>query len=359
MTEGRIRVAVLFGGRSGEHAVSCVSAAGVIANLDPARFEVTAIGITLQGRWLRVDPAAIPAAAGRELPRLRDGQAAMVRLDTQSAALTVSAPQGATELDVDVVFPLLHGPYGEDGTLQGLLELADLPYVGPGVFASAAAMDKEFTKRILASAGLPVVPSVVLRRGESEVSLEDRARLGLPVFVKPARAGSSLGVSRVERWEDLSAAIDEARRHDAKVLVEAAAQGREIECGVLEYPDGRVAASRTAEIHVSGGRFYDFDAKYLDDVTTFDIPAVLPDGVEDRIRAMAVEAFRSLDAAGLARVDFFVGDDGSITINEINTMPGFTPISMYPRMWAASGLDYPALLSTLIDTAIARGTGLR
>jgi len=337
--------------------VSCISAASVIAHLDPDRFEVTAIGITPEGTWLQIDPAELPAARGRDLPQVTDGRVALLRLDTSSPSITL--PASAEALDVDVVFPLLHGPFGEDGTIQGLLELADLPYVGPGVLASAVAMDKEFTKRLLASAGLPVAPAVVLRRTDETVGIDDRARLGLPVFVKPARAGSSLGVSRVLRWDDLDAAIAEARRHDPKVLVESAVAGREVECGVLEFPDGRIEASPTAEIHVSGGRFYDFDAKYLDDVATFDIPAVLPAGVEQRVRAVAVEAFRALDAQGLARVDFFVGDDGAVTVGEVNTMPGFTPISMYPRMWAAAGLDYGRLLATLIETAIARGTGLR
>lgn len=350
-------MAVLFGGRSGEHAVSCLSAASVIANLDPERYDVTAIGITPTGQWLNIDAAELPAAHGRSLPQVTTGRIAQLRLDTLSSSITL--PVAAEALDVDVVFPLLHGPFGEDGTLQGLLELADLPYVGPGVLASAAAMDKEFTKRLLASAGLAVAPAVIVRRGETTVSVVDRDRLGLPAFVKPARAGSSLGVSRIERWADLDAALAAARMHDPKVLVEAAVSGREIECGVLEFPDGRVEASPTAEIHVSGGRFYDFDAKYLDDVTTFDIPASLPDGVGDRVRRMAVDAFRALDAQGLARVDFFVGDDGSVTVNEVNTMPGFTPISMYPRMWATAGLDYAALLTTLIETALARGTGLR
>lgn len=360
MATGRIRVAVLFGGRSGEHAVSCISAASVLGNLDRELFDVTAIGITRSGMWRQLDPAGLAIEPGSAMPEVTDGSgggAALLRLDTVSSALTL--PASAESLDVDVVFPLLHGPYGEDGTVQGLLELADLPYVGPGVLASAAAMDKDFTKRLLVSAGLAVAPYVVLRPPEVTISAEDRERLGLPVFVKPARAGSSLGVSRVEHWDDFADAVAEARRHDPKVLAEAAVVGREIECGVLEFPDGRVEASPTAEIHVAGGRFYDFDAKYLDDVTTFDIPAKLPDGVEDRVREMAVAAFRALDAQGLARVDFFVSDDGSVTVNEVNTMPGFTPISMFPRMWGAAGLSYPELLTVLVRTAIARGTGLR
>ena len=360
MATGRIRVAVLFGGRSGEHAVSCISAFSVLTHLDRDLFDVTAIGITRGGRWRRLDPAALAIASGSAMPEITDGSgdgAALLRLDTVSSALTL--PASAESLDVDVVFPLLHGPYGEDGTVQGLLELADLPYVGPGVLASAAAMDKDFTKRLLVSAGLAVAPYVVLRSPEVTVSTDDRRRLGLPVFVKPARAGSSLGVTRVQQWDELSDAVAEARRHDPKVLVEAAIAGREIECGVLEFPDGRVEASPTAEIHVSGGRFYDFAAKYLDDVATFDIPAKLPAGVEQRVREMAVAAFRALDAQGLARVDFFVSDDGAVTVNEVNTMPGFTPISMFPQMWGAAGFTFPELLTTLVRTALARGTGLR
>lgn len=360
MATDRIRVAVLFGGRSGEHAVSCISAAGVLANLDRDLFDVTAIGISRSGVWRQVDPAALAVESAGSLPEVTDragAGAALLRLDTVSSALTL--PASAEALDVDVVFPLLHGPYGEDGTVQGLLELANLPYVGPGVLTSAAAMDKDFTKRLLASAGLAVAPYAVLRPPQQALPADERGRLGLPVFVKPARAGSSLGVSRVQRWDELPGAVAKAREHDPKVLVESAVAGREIECGVLEFADGRVEASPTAEIHVADGRFYDFAAKYLDDVATFDIPAALPDGVEERVRAMAVRAFKALDGQGLARVDFFVGDGGAVTVNEVNTMPGFTPISMYPRMWAAAGLDFTALLTTLVRTAIARGTGLR
>ena len=364
MSERRIRVAVIYGGRSGEHAVSCTSAASVLANLDRDLFDVTAIGITPAGRWLQMDPGAVPSITDRTLPEVTDGTEVMLRTGSGPGALTVpagaavSAPGSA--LDVDVVFPLLHGPYGEDGTLQGLLELVNLPYVGPGVLASAAAMDKEFTKKLLTVAGLPVAPYAVLRPAADTLPQAERGRLGLPVFVKPARAGSSLGVSRVDDWAGLDEAVAIARRQDPKVLVESAVSGREIECGVLEFPDGRVQASPTAEIHVAGdGRFYDFDAKYLDDVTTFDIPAGLPEPVERSVREAAVRAFEALGAQGLARVDFFVGEDAAVTINEINTMPGFTPISMYPRMWQAAGMSYPELLSTLVQTALARGTGLR
>jgi D-alanine-D-alanine ligase len=263
---------------------------------------------------------------------------------------------------VDVVFPVLHGAFGEDGTIQGLLELADVPYVGSGVLASAVAMDKDFARKLLSAQGLPVTDTVVLRAADSTLSAQQRQRLGLPVFVKPARAGSSVGITKVADWSGLPAAIAVARAVDPKVLVEAAVVGRELECGVLEFPDGRIEASLPAEIRVmaaDSASWYDFNAKYLDDACEFDIPAKLDDDVAAELQSMAVAAFRALDCQGLARVDFFVGPEGALTVNEINTMPGFTPISMYPRMWAVTGLDYPSLLSLLIDTAIARGTGLR
>jgi D-alanine-D-alanine ligase len=253
-----------------------------------------------------------------------------------------------------------HGPFGEDGTIPGLLEMAGVPYVGAGVLASAAAMDKEFTKKLLVAEGLPVGDLVVLRPGTATLTPAQRTRLGLPVFVKPARAGSSVGITRVTAWADLDDAVAAARAHDPKVLVEAAVAGREIECGVLELPDGTLRASFPAEIRIVGSAtFYDFDAKYLDDECEFDIPAKLDDDVAERVRESAVAAFRALDCQGLARVDFFVGPDGVPVVNEVNTMPGFTPISMYPRMWAVTGVDYPTLLATLVDTALARGTGLR
>jgi D-alanine-D-alanine ligase len=264
---------------------------------------------------------------------------------------------------VDVAFPVLHGPYGEDGTIQGLLELAGVPYVGAGVLASAAGMDKEFTKKLLVADGLPVGDHAVLRPGQASLTDEDRDRLGLPVFVKPARAGSSIGVSRVATWDELAAAISEARRHDPKVLVEKAIRGRELECGVLELPDGSVSASTVGEIRVDGvgGRedvFYDFATKYLDEGAELDVPAKIDDEVADEVRALAIRAFRAIDCQGLARVDFFLTEEGPL-VNEINTMPGFTTISMYPRMWAASGVDYPTLVSAMVETALARGVGLR
>jgi D-alanine-D-alanine ligase len=361
---GRVRVAVVFGGRSGEHAISCVSAGSVLANLDRERFDVVPVGITRDGAWVvgADDPREL-AIDDRALPSV-DGSRPALALpgDPTRGGLLVLEPGRAGEVfaGVDVVFPVLHGPYGEDGTIQGLLELAGVPYVGAGVLASAAGMDKEFTKKLLAADGLPVGDHVVLRPGTATLTAAQRDRLGLPVFVKPARAGSSLGITRVTAWDDLDAAVTNARQHDPKVLVEAAIVGREIECAVLERPDGTVESSLPAEIRIIGdAAFYDFDAKYLDDVCEFDVPAKLDDDVAAELRELAVAAFRALDGQGLARVDFFVGPDGTITVNEVNTMPGFTPISMYPRAWAVTGVDYPSLLTTLVQTALARGTGLR
>ncbi|MFF0814325.1 D-alanine--D-alanine ligase family protein [Rhodococcus sp. NPDC003318] len=368
MNNPRTRVAVIFGGRSSEHSVSCVSAGSVLRNLDPEVYEVVPIGITPAGAWVlgAADPAEL-AIDGRALPSVDAAGAALtITADpTRGGAIVAldSEEAGRVLASVDVVFPVLHGAYGEDGTVQGLLELAGIPYVGPGVLASAAGMDKEFTKKLLAAEGLPIGRQVVLRPGVATVSQADRDALGLPVFVKPARGGSSIGITRVSSWEGLDAAIAHARTHDPKVIVEAAIVGREVECGVLEFPDGTVRSSVVAEIRMpdlveDDDAFYDFDTKYLDDICEFDVPAKLDDDVSDEIRAIAIRAFEALDCQGLARVDFFVTEDGPV-INEINTMPGFTAISMFPRMWDAAGVDYRTLVSTLVDTALARGTGLR
>jgi D-alanine-D-alanine ligase len=366
----RSRVAVVFGGRSSEHAISCVSAGAVLGHLDRERFEVVPVGITPAGGWVlgTADPEEL-VINDRALPSVDDtGTAVALPGDPTRGGLVVLDPERAGEVfsGVDVVFPVLHGPFGEDGTIQGLLEMAGVPYVGAGVLASAAGMDKEFAKKLLAAEGLPVGDAVVLRPGTPTLSPGQRERLGLPVFVKPARAGSSVGITRVTDWGDLDTAIGVAREHDPKVLVEAAVVGREVECAVLEFPDGAVRASVPAEIRIVGTapdgstpEFYDFEAKYLDDVCEFDIPAKLDDAVAERLREMAVAAFRALDGQGLARVDFFVGPNGELTVNEVNTMPGFTPISIFPRAWAVTGLDMSALLTTLVETALARGTGLR
>jgi D-alanine-D-alanine ligase len=321
-----------------------VSAGSVLAALDPARYEPVAIGITTDGRWVLPPAGTVLAIEGGALPAVPD---------------TAAGCPPTTLLDgVDVVLPLLHGPFGEDGTLQGLLELAGIPYVGSGVFASAAGMDKHHMKQLLVASGLPVPDYVVVPRHAG--APVDVRRLGLPVFVKPARGGSSIGISRVTSWDDLDAAIAEAQRHDPKVVVEAAVEGREVECGVLAGPAGSPPeASLPAEITLVGDHdFYDFEAKYLD-AMRFAIPPDLPDAVVAEVRRLAVAAFEALDCEGLARVDFFVTEAGDVLVNEINTMPGFTPTSMYPQMWAATGVDYPTLISRLIDDALRRGTGLR
>jgi D-alanine-D-alanine ligase len=364
----RTRVAVVFGGRSDEHAISCVSAGSILRNLDPQRFEVIPVGITPEGSWVLSDasPATLAITDG-QLPKVSgtSGTALALTADPRRRGQLLSLGRGAGEIlaAVDVVFPVLHGPYGEDGTIQGLLELAGVPYVGAGVLASAAGMDKEFTKKLLVADGLPIGDHAVLRPSRATLDPDERTRLGLPLFVKPARGGSSIGVSRVSTWEQLPAAIAGARRHDPKVIVEAAVPGRELECGVLELPDGTVEASTVGEIRVAGVRgredaFYDFATKYLDDAAELDVPAKIDDDLSDQVRELAIRAFAAIDCQGLARVDFFLTDDGPV-INEINTMPGFTTISMYPRMWAASGVDYPTLLAAMVDTALARGTGLR
>jgi D-alanine-D-alanine ligase len=364
----KIRVAVVYGGRSDEHAISCVSAGSILRHLNPQRFDAVPIGITQAGTWVLTDadPDRLAIEAGR-LPQVNASSGAELALaaDPQRHGELISLGRSLGEAlaSVDVVFPVLHGPYGEDGTIQGLLELAGVPYVGAGVFASAAGMDKEFTKKLLAAEGLPIGDHAVLRPRQTSLAEHDKQRLGLPVFVKPARAGSSLGVNRVSTWEELRAAIADARRHDPKVLVEKAIRGRELECGVLELPDGSVEASTVGEIRVEGVRgredgFYDFATKYLDDGAELDVPAKIDDDVATRVRELAIRAFRAIDCQGLARVDFFLTENGPL-INEINTMPGFTTISMYPRMWAASGVDYPTLLAAMVDTALARGVGLR
>jgi D-alanine-D-alanine ligase len=364
----RVRVAVIYGGRSSEHAISCVSAGSILRNLDPERFEVVAVGITPEGSWVLTDgsPETL-AITDRKLPEVtgESGTALALAADPLRRGELVSLGQtpGQMLTSVDVVFPILHGPYGEDGTIQGLLELAGVPYVGAGVFASAAGMDKEFTKKLLAAAGLPIGDHIVLRAQQKAPTLDDVERLGFPMFVKPARGGSSIGVSRVNNADELPLAIADARRHDPKVIIEAAIEGRELECGVLEFPDGSVQASAIGEIRVAGvqGRedgFYDFATKYLDDGAELDVPAKVDDDVAEELQRLAIQTFKALDCQGLARVDFFLTDDGPV-VNEINTMPGFTTISMYPRMWAASGIDYPTLVSTMVETALARGTGLR
>jgi D-alanine-D-alanine ligase len=370
-TTRKPRVAVVFGGRSSEHAVSCSTAGSVLQALDDDRYDVVPVGITRDGRWVleSADPGRLAITGADTLPEV-DGSRSTVALAQQdgSSELVVHEPSAVPRTlgEVDVVFPLLHGPWGEDGTLQGLLEMAGVRYVGSGVLASAVGMDKHYMKVVLASHGLPVLPYAVIspRDWESDraACVESVASLGYPVFVKPARGGSSIGISKVHGPDELDAAVEEARRHDPKVLVEVAAEGgREVECGVLQgFGHNPADTSVVAEIIVEGHEFYDFAAKYLpEEQTRLDVPADLPDAVTARIRELSAEAFSVLSCEGLARVDFFVLPDERVVINEINTMPGFTPSSMFPRMWAASGLDYPALVDRLVQLALHRGTGLR
>jgi D-alanine-D-alanine ligase len=334
---------------------------------------VVAVGITVDGSWVLTDGRAETLAiADRKLPEVvgESGTELALAADPMRRGQLLALGNGPggnspgeVLASVDVVFPILHGPYGEDGTIQGMLELAGVPYVGAGVLASAAGMDKEFTKKLLAAAGLPIGDHLVLRSNQSSPVPEEIERLGLPLFVKPARGGSSIGVSRVSRIEDLPEAIAVARRYDPKVIVEKAIIGRELECGVLEFPDGSVKASVIGEIKVTPAEgscngFYDFATKYLDDAAELNVPANISAEDSDVLRDLAIRTFNALDCQGLARVDFFLTEEGPV-VNEINTMPGFTTISMYPRMWAASGVDYPTLVTTMVETALARGTGLR
>ena len=368
----KVRVAVVFGGRSAEHAISCVSAGSVIAALDPARYEVVPVGITPDGGWVLADPDQRLAITDGVLPEVTGGTAVSLVGDPAGRGLAVLQPTaaiGPALTEVDVVFPVLHGAYGEDGTIQGLLEMAGLPYVGSGVFASAASMDKEFTKKLLAAAGLPQGDHVVLRDADGAVCPDPavldeatRDRLGLPVFVKPSRAGSSIGITKVTDWAQFPEAVATAAAVDPKVIVEASVPGREIECGVLAPRGaGLPDASLPAEIRLRPGvDWYDFSAKYLDDSVDFDVPADLTPEQTAAVQAASRRAYLAMDCRGLARVDFFLATapDGSdhLVINEVNTMPGFTPISMFPRMWAASGVTYPELVDRLIASALAPGS---
>lgn len=368
------RVAVVFGGRSSEHAISVVTAGAVLRAIDRSVYDVLPIGITPDGRWaLTVDEPDRMAIADRRLPsvdQLAESDTGGVLLSVDPASREVvhlepgSVPKALGE--VDVVFPVLHGPYGEDGTLQGLLELSGVPYVGSGVLASAVGMDKEYMKRVFTSFGLPVGPYEVIRPRDWERDpsaarkqvVDFAAEHGWPVFVKPARAGSSMGITKVDDLTGLDEAIEEARRHDPKILIESLLRGREIECGVLEFEDGP-KASVPAEIPpVTSHDFYDFEAKYIDSAAGL-VPAPLSDEQTAEVQRLAVLAFEAASCEGLVRADFFLLENGEFVINEINTMPGFTPISMYPRMWQESGVDYPELVDRLLQAALHRRTGLR
>ena len=366
----RPTVAVHYGGRSSEHGVSCVTASGVLRAIDRSRWDVVAVGIAHDGQWTlanddpddwRIRDGELPSVVGggaTVLPPFRVGDP-MWRVLREGGGVEGGALEDLAA--VDVVFPLLHGPWGEDGTVQGALDLVDVRYVGAGVLASALGMDKAFAKVAFRAAGLPVANAVVID-GDADVALlrPQIEALRLPVFVKPARAGSSHGVGRVGSWDMLDAALASALKHDPKVLVEEGIAGREIECALLETADG-VRASQPGEIVTRGDHeFYDFEAKYFDEASvTLACPAELPAGVSEVVRDYALRAFAAIGGEGIARADMFVRADGSVVVNEINTMPGFTPFSMYPRMWEVEGIDYPALVETLLTTALERPVGLR
>ncbi|MFV0426308.1 MAG: D-alanine--D-alanine ligase family protein [Beutenbergiaceae bacterium] len=366
-----IRVAVVFGGTSSEHTISCATAAGVLTAIDRDRFQVVPVGITKTGQWLLVsdDPQRWTITSG-QLPEVveDDGIAlsiAMGAADPLRITADPANPAAQTALPVDVVLPLLHGPFGEDGTIQGLLELAGLAYAGSGVFASAAGMDKHHMKVALAGAGIPIgdYVTVTARQWHHDGGIRDRiGALGLPVFVKPARAGSSMGITRVDDLAQLDAAMATAHEHDPKVIVEAGISGREIECAVLGGRAGAATrASGVGEIVVgSDYEFYDYQAKYFDsEHLDIRVPADVPGPVLERMRALAIATFEALDCEGLARVDFFYTTDGEVLVNEINTMPGFTPYSMYPMLWQQQGWTYSDLITELIELALQRPTGLR
>ena len=358
----KIRVALLFGGRSSEHSISCATAAGVMGAIDRTRFDLVPIGITKKGVLCPVDdnPELWALTAG-ELPVVEfNGKKVIWPELGQHELRYQDLNAGTIESlgNIDVVFPVLHGPYGEDGTIQGFLELLDIAYVGNGVFASAAGMDKEFTKALFQAAGVPVTPHVVIRESQwlndPESCLERVKSLGgTPLFVKPARAGSSVGVSKVTNMDDFEAACVEAFAHDSKIVVEHGLVGREVECAVLDGHHGkRPRVSVAGEIVVKGREFYDFEAKYRDqDAVDLIVPADLTAEELDEMQNIARKAFEAIGGAGLARVDFFLTDKGFF-VNEINTMPGFTPLSMFPSLWQASGIAYKDLISELIDLAL-------
>ncbi len=370
MTNPRTRVALVFGGVSSEHEISCLTAGGVARAIDPERFEVVGIGITKSGNWLRIPEAELKAY------EVVAGNLPQVAADRPAAALVSgpSGPQVVTRdgdrltdvLDVDVAFALLHGPYGEDGTIQGMFEMLGLRYVGAGVAASAIGMDKDLMKRAMAGAGLPVGRWEAITsaqwRDDRDGCLARAAALGFPVFVKPARGGSSLGITKVDSADALAAAVEEAHGYDPKVVVEEGFVGvREIEVAVLQDLSGPPRVSLPGEIVMhTADRVYDFQAKYLpEEQVSLEVPADLDPELRACVQQLAATTFAAMDVEGLARVDLFVTADGTPYVNELNTMPGFTRTSMFPMMWAASGLDYPELIATLVRLALERPTGLR
>ena len=367
----RPKVAVVFGGDSSEHGVSCLTAAGVVSAIDTERYDVVPVGITRSGRWVQVPVDEVRAMRSVDgmLPEVPEDRADAV-LSRRAAGSRIASLDGDRLVDerpIDVAFSLLHGPMGEDGTIQGLFEIYGVRYVGSGVTASAVAMDKIRMKQLISLSGLPTGPWVGIQPGEwaadPAACMDAVDALHYPVYVKPARGGSSVGISKVTRREDLRAAIEEARRWDPKVIVEEGIEhAREIECGVLQDPAGGApSASVVAEIemHTPSG-FYDFGAKYLpEEQVSLHVPAELDPDTADRVRDLSVRVFEAFDCEGLARVDCFLTRDGTVLVNELNTMPGFTRYSMFPQMWAAAGKPYPELIAHLVDLALQRPLGLR
>ncbi len=340
----KIRVGIVAGGMSSEHEISCISAGGVLSAIDRERFDPILIGIAKDGRFLLPETSQALQIIDGLLPEISTGR-------------EVNFAEVVRELNLDVIFPVLHGPYGEDGTFQGECEMARVRYVGSGVLASAAAMDKSFAKPIFAAHGLHVARGLTIhaRDWNGKIDLKD---LSFPLFVKPARGGSSKGTSKVKSEVELASAINSALLFDSKVMVEEAIVGREIECAVLQDA-GTALASPLGEIQIDARfEFYDFEAKYLEGSTTVNVPAKLPPTVTETIQSAAIAAFNALGCEGLARVDFFYSESGSIIINEINTMPGFTSTSVFPKLWAEGGRSYTEIISTLIESALTRPLSL-
>lgn len=351
----RLRVGVLFGGQSSEHEVSILSARNVLGAIDPRTYETVPILIDRSGQWLLIeaDQATLPADivyAGTKVCLVPGGRGRLIAFDVAQGAVDPPA--------IDILFPVLHGLFGEDGSMQGLARACNIPLVGCGILGSATAIDKDMAKRLLREAGLPVARSITIKSDQRSHFDDVSAALGLPVFVKPARQGSSVGVSKARTAAELQDALDEGFKFDSKVLIEEFVKAREIECAVLERPDGSLTVSVPGEIAANASHgFYTYEAKYIDeDGAAISVPADLPQEVTQRLRDMAAQAFIALGCEGLARVDFFVRSDMSVVINEVNTMPGFTDISMYPKAMAASGVPYPDLVGLLIEHGLARAS---
>jgi D-alanine-D-alanine ligase len=348
------RVAILCGGKSSEHEISCISAQGLVSAIDRSKYEPILIGITKSGKWVLIPEGHTFTISGKSLPTVPETGEPVI---SDLAGFQVAGKK----LEIDIVFPMLHGPFGEDGTIQGLLEMANLPYVGSGVLASAVAMDKSFAKPIFASAGIETAAGVVIKKGDwstkSKAISAQIKELGYPVFVKPARGGSSRGTTKVKAESELASAINAAFEFDSKVMVEEAIPGAEIECAVLEI-NGTPSASIAGQIYIDPKyEFYDFEAKYLDGATDIIVPAPIDKDVLEKVQRAAVQAFVALGCAGLARVDFFLTPQGKIVINELNTMPGFTTTSVFPKMWAASGINFTEVINHLLESALTRTNG--